>query len=268
MTAPENQIPLVAVSGLRLVPEPVVRGARRAITPIEITLERGETLFVLGDNSSGKTLLLDYLAGLLSPPPGTVFVRGLDMAGARERRRIREVVGIVFREAALMRSLTVEENVAMPMGQGAEVAKHVRNLLKLVGAAEVAEMPVTEISDGLGRCVSMARALAGNKRLLFCDEPTLGLSPGKAHQITELIQTLVERGILEGAVICTQDLDTAFRIGKKFLFLESSGDTPGHLAAAGTAEDLRAHPAFKRFVSRPPQTLHARAASSLSAQPS
>lgn len=251
------------VHGLRLFPS-------HAAT-LGFALHTGETLVVLGRNGTGKSQLINLLAGIYPVPRGVIRF-GEDDAGddlglmrLRQRR-----VGVVFQQPALLRSLSIFENLALPLrlahrhaprGLGwqrrksrAEIRDEVQHLLALVGVPHCEDLYPHELSVGNQQCVALARALAGNKRVLLCDEPTADLSPDKAFQIDELLAGLVRGGVLRAAVVCTQNLETAFRLGSRFLLL-GDGENLGQAEHCEDRAALRARPAFQRLLRLPSEAL-------------
>lgn len=261
--APPATAPELSVRGLRLFPS--------SDAALDFDLRAGEVLVVLGRNGTGKSLLINLLAGIFPVRRGVVRYGELDLgttAGLLRARQSR--FGVVFQEPALLRSLTVFENLLLPLqlarqaaGAGpwtrwterAALREEVAHLLALVGApARSPDRFPRELSVGDQQCVAVARALAGDKRVLLCDEPTADLGLDKAFQIDELLASLVRAGLLAAAVVCTQNLETAFRLGTRFLIL---GDGPrlGHAEACASATELRERPAFQRLLRLPAEAL-------------
>ncbi len=225
---------------------------------LSFTLGAGEVLAVLGDNGSGKSLLLNYLAGVYLPEGEGAVVRigGHDLRERAGRRRARRRLGVVFQQPALVHSLTIFENVALPFRQSADAATEaeidaqVSRLLDLVGIRGLDDRYPRELSEGLQGCVALARALAGGKQILLCDEPTARLSPDKAYQIDELLAWLTHSGALAGAVVFTQNLQSALRIGTRFLLL-GSGARFGEGRFYSHSDALHRCAEFQRFLQHP-----------------
>ena len=254
----------LSVRGLPLFPG---RPAR-----LDFEVRTGEILVVLGPNGSGKSQLVNLLAGVYPVRSGVVRYGEDDLGSVADLLRVRQrKIGVVFQQPALLRSLTIHENLAMPLrlapgppGRGggwlrrgptrATVREEVQQLLALVGVPLCEQLYPHELSVGDQQCVALARALAGNKRVLLCDEPTADLSLDKAFQIDELIAGLVRCGVLAAAVVCTQNLDTAFRLGCRFLLL-GEGDHLGHAEHCDGREALRGQAAFQRLVRLPSEPL-------------
>lgn len=183
--------------------------------PVAFDVQPGEILAVLGDNGSGKSLLLAHLTGHLRTPKDAVRVT-------------RKEVGVVFQHHGLIRNMTVFENVALPflvhgLDLDGGLEDQVRLRLSLVGCAHLADAEVHQLSEGDKRCVALARALSGQTRLLIADEPVAALAPAKKALVEELLASLVQTGVLTGIVLATQDLDFARRIATRFLLLHRDG---------------------------------------------
>jgi phospholipid/cholesterol/gamma-HCH transport system ATP-binding protein len=267
----ENLDPLV-VQELRLRDYSGGRSGREEAAEtdgISLRVAPGEIVAVLGENGSGKSLLLDLLTGLVVPKRGAVRIFGHDMAERKEREQARREVGVVFQQPALLGALTVFENVALPLKVGHAARRResespdsddaeVESLLELVGVREqgglyLGDFYPRQISDGAQRCVALARALAGGRRLLLCDGGTAGLSPGKAYQVDELIGSVVERKIAEAALLFTQSLDTIARIAHRFVLLGSGKDF-GKVLAQGDCRDFADDSAVRNFLRQPPSS--------------
>ena len=222
---------------------------------LSFDVREGEVLVVLGGNGSGKSLLVKYLAGILQAGPGRVRFRAddsrspngawLDLARRGDRARARAGLGVVFQRPALVRTLTVEQNVSLALARGsrAAVATEIPLLLRLVGIEHLARAYPHELSAGEGQCAAVARALAGGRHTLLCDEPHAALGPGTAHRLGELFKTLVATGTLAAGIICTQDLRAAARLGDRFLLL-GAGDRFGFGRLHGSVDSLRLDPDF------------------------
>ncbi len=206
--------PPLAVNGLALLGR----------APLNFAVQPGEILAVLGDNGSGKSLLLSHLTGHLRVPPGAVQVDG------RELRQAQLEVGVVFQHHGLIRNMTVFENVALPflvhgLDLHGALEEQVRLRLRLVGCGHLEGEEVHRLSEGDKRCVALARALSGQTRLLIADEPVAALAPAKKALVEELLSSLVRTGVLGGIVLATQDLDFARRVATHFLLLHPGGHT-------------------------------------------
>ncbi len=176
-----------------------VRGLSIRAKPIGFDLALGEIIAVLGDNGSGKSLLLSHLAGRLRTGPGVVKV------GGRELRDSLSEIGVVFQYPALIRNMTVFENIALPflvhgLDLDGELRAKVLLRMRLLGCGDLGREEVHRLSEGDRRCVTLARALSGNARLLIADEPVAALAPAKKVLVEELLGCMVRTGVLGGIV--------------------------------------------------------------------
>jgi phospholipid/cholesterol/gamma-HCH transport system ATP-binding protein len=199
----------------------------RILRGVDLTVEEGETLVLLGPSGTGKTVLIKHAIGLLEPDEGDVVVDGISIASASaaELRSVRRRIGYVFQNAALFDSLTVAENLWLaqtderenrPLAacRGAAI-----DLLRRVNldAAVLDKLP-GELSGGMRKRVGVARAIAHRPRYLLWDEPTTGLDPVNADNIDDLIRELGrELGVT--SIVVTHDLDTAFEVGDRIALL-------------------------------------------------
>src|SRR5689334_19734392 len=180
-------------------------------TPIRFTLENGSVLAVLGENASGKSLLLSCLAGYRWTRGAAVEVHGYNIFDRRQRAAAQRLVGVVFQNSGLIRNLTVFENVALPflarsLALDSELEDKVKLRLDLVGCGHLLEHSVTQLGEGDRKCIALARALAGEVRVLIADEPFAALSASRRNLVEELLVSLVEFGNLSSVVFATQDL--------------------------------------------------------------
>ena len=182
-------------------------------------------LAVLGDNGSGKSVLLSCLAGYRWTPGARVEVHGHNLFDPRERPQAQPLLGVVFQNSGLIRNLSVFENVALPflarsLRLDSEFRDKVQLRLDLVGCGHLVNRRVTELSEGDRKCIALARALAGEARVLLADDPFSALSPHRRLLVEELLLRLVEAGALSGVVFVTQDLALAHRLGTQFLLMD------------------------------------------------
>jgi phospholipid/cholesterol/gamma-HCH transport system ATP-binding protein len=214
--------------------KPVLRG-------INLTVEQGETMVILGGSGSGKTVLLKHMNGLMSPDSGEVFLEDLEISRLEEDdlRDARKKVAMVFQGSALFDSLTVWENVAYPLDEHTdlspgEIQDRVREVLSLVDLEGAGEVYPAELSGGMKKRAALARALALKPKGLLYDEPTTGLDPAMTQRINRLIRDLQERlGVT--SVVVTHDLESAFAVADRLAFL-----TAGQIGIVGTREQIKA----------------------------
>lgn len=200
-------------------------------------VERGDIFVILGGSGCGKSTLLRHLVGLESPLSGEISIAGL---GFPRLDVGRPPFGVMFQGGALFGSMTVGENVALPLDQWTSlphdaVTAIVRAKLRLVGLTAAEDKFPSEISGGMKKRAAIARALALEPELIFLDEPSAGLDPVSAVGLDELILTL-NRGLGMTVVIVTHELESIFKIGKRCIMLDK--DTKS-IIARGDPRDLR-----------------------------
>ena len=219
---------------------------------VSLTVERGETMVIMGGSGSGKTVTLRLIAGLIRPSGGLIRVFGqrIDTLGEEALLPIRRRMGYVFQGAALFDSLSVRENVAYPLREHtslgeAEIRERVLRFLSLVGLGpEVVGLLPAELSGGMRKRVGIARALAPEPEMLLFDEPTAGLDPTNARVVAELIVRL-RGGICDSAVVVTHDVELARTVGDRVAIL-----IEGRFAALGPREAVlsSSDPAVQAFL--------------------
>lgn len=201
-------------------------GTKHVLSGFDLKIAAGESVVIVGGSGSGKSVLLKTILGLLMPDQGEVLIDGVDMT--KESKNVRELVnrsfGMLFQNAALFDSLSVWENVAFGlisgMGVGRKEAKDIAIAkLALVGlGADVALLSPAELSGGMRKRVGLARAIAGNPKILLFDEPTTGLDPIMGHVIDDLIiKSVKELGAT--AISITHDMPSARRISDRMAML-------------------------------------------------
>jgi phospholipid/cholesterol/gamma-HCH transport system ATP-binding protein len=224
-------------------------GAQTVLNGIDLTIAAGESMVVLGQSGTGKSVLLKLIIGLLKPDAGSIRIAGREIAGLpmKPLNEIRMKMGFLFQDGALYDSLTVEENVGFPLRRheklsASEQKSRVRDLLARVGMEEQGSKMPAEISGGMKKRVGLARALALQPNILLFDEPTAGLDPITAGEIEELILGLNEDHE-HASVVVTHDLHGAKTISDRVALLHE-----GNIVLQGTFKDL--HESKDPFVSR------------------
>jgi len=211
---------------------PVLRG-------VNLDVEEEETLVVLGKSGCGKSVLLKTIIGLIQPDAGSVTVDGSELGGLtyRQLRALRFKFGFLFQGAALFDSLTVEENIALPLRRDwtkseDQIRERVRTALDLVGLGPIESAMPASLSGGMKKRVGLARAIAPNPSYVLYDEPTTGLDLETADGISMLINDLRERlGVT--SIVVTHDIHSAFLVGDRFAVLDG-----GVTLVTGTREEI------------------------------
>src|ERR1035438_5563985 len=216
-------------------------GSHNVLNGINLSVNRGQTLAVLGRSGTGKSVLLRLIIGLETPDSGSIRIHGQNIVGLALDRmgEIRKKMGFLFQHAALYDSLTVAENVAFPLVHhrkdmsGSERGDRVKELLAEVGMeCNLAKMP-SDISGGMQKRVGLARALALEPEILLLDEPTAGLDPISSGEIDDLILKL-QRERQMASIVVTHDLHSARTIANSLALLDQ-----GNVVIEGTFEDLQ-----------------------------
>jgi phospholipid/cholesterol/gamma-HCH transport system ATP-binding protein len=201
-------------------------GERRVLDDVSFSVNRGETLCILGRSGVGKSVSLRILMGFLKPQVGSIRVEGQEINAYTEEdmRAIRKRVTMVFQNGALFDSMSVRENVAFPLRERGGLAEDqiqdlVERLIKMVGAEDVADAFPASLSTGRKRAVAMARALAAQPEVVLYDEPTTMVDPIIAKRLGDLIQRL-KRQLGFTSIVVTHDMRFAEKLADKVLFLD------------------------------------------------
>jgi len=206
---------------------------------INTSFEQGQTNLIIGQSGSGKTVFLKCMLGLFAPEKGNIRYGDQNYRdlSAKEKRELRKQIGMVFQGGALFDSMTVEENVMFPLrmfskSSRSEMLDRVNVVLKRVNLVNANDKFPSEISGGMQKRVSIARAVVNRPKFLFCDEPNSGLDPRTATVIDNLIQEITHEFNIT-TVINTHDMNSVFEIGEKIVYLEN-----GKLAWEGNKEEI------------------------------
>ncbi len=209
-------------------------------TGVTLSIEKGESITVLGGSGSGKSVLLKEITGLLKPDSGDVIVEGQNIVPMDERElvNVRKNIGMLFQGSALFDSLTVEENIAYPLRENAsflenEIKEIVAKNLELVGLSDIEDKMPSDLSGGMKKRVGLARAMAMNPKILLYDEPTTGLDPPNITRINQLIRDMQAQFGITGVII-THDVQSAFEISDRVAFLYH-----GKIVFTGTVEEAK-----------------------------
>jgi len=209
---------------------------------LNFTIARGEIFVIMGGSGCGKSTLLNHMVGLLSPAKGDIFYDGQSFwrTGDEERERLRRRLGVSFQAGALWSSMTLAENVALPLETFTDLsARQIKEIvslkLALVGLAGFEEFYPSEISGGMLKRAGVARAMALDPDILFFDEPSAGLDPISSRRLDELILEL-RASLGATMVVVTHELASIFTIADACVFLDAETRT---MIALGNPKKLR-----------------------------
>ncbi len=233
-------------------------GSHQVLNGVNLEVERGEVMVLLGGSGSGKSTMLRQIIGLDRPFSGTVYVQGVDInhCSPQELKRVRRTMGVAFQESALFNSLSIEENVALPLRELTTLADPVIEImvymsLAAVGLAEVGKQMPQELSGGMKKRAAVARAIALGPEILIFDEPSAGLDPIVAAALDELILFL-KRAFQMTILVVTHEMASAFRIADRVAMLFH-----GELIAVDKKESFQAStdPRIRQFLDRRPDQM-------------
>lgn len=217
--------------------------------------ERGKVTCILGGSGSGKSTVLKHLIGVYQPDQGEIAIDDQNIVGIsrEEMNKVRKKFGIMYQSGALFNSMTVEDNVALPMREHTQLPEStirimVKMKLEMVGLRGAEHLMPSQLSGGMLKRISLARAIALDPKIVFYDEPSAGLDPISIGVIDKLIKDLsLKMGIT--SIVITHELTSAFRIADKIIMLFK-----GKIVASGTPEEIKASddPRVVQFINGNP----------------
>ncbi len=227
--------PIIEVRGLQ-----TYYGQQKILEDIDLDIEPGEIRVVMGGSGSGKSTLLRYLLGLHKPDAGTVSLLGRDIhaLNAHEQIELRKKIGVSFQGGALFNSMTVGENVRMPLREHTKLDENTMRImsrmkLEVVNLSGYENLMPSQLSGGMVKRAALARALVMDPKILFFDEPSAGLDPVVADDLDNLILNLRD-AMQVTIVVVTHELDSAFKIADRITVLDR-----GRILLTGTVDEVR-----------------------------
>ena len=227
-------------------------GDHRVLAGVNLKIETGETMVIIGRSGSGKSVLLKHVVGLIEPDSGRILIDGTNVfdVGKDEINHFRMQIGMLFQGAALFDSLTVRENVGFSLYehtqlQTSDVDQRVKEKLRLVGLSGIEDLLPSELSGGMKKRVGLARAICTEPKIILYDEPTTGLDPIMADAINDLIIRMRER-LRVTSIVVTHDMTSAYKVGNRVAMLYN-----GKIVGIGTPDEIRGSkdPLVQQFIS-------------------
>jgi len=238
--------PIISIKNLT-----ITFGTKNVIDGLDLDVNCGETLAIIGPSGTGKSTILKVLIGLLAPTSGEVLIEGTDVAhfSEEEWNQLRQKMGMVFQYSALFDFLSVGENIAFGMRQHLhmpeeKIKARVTSLLEMVGLSEARDQFPSELSGGMKKRVGLARALATEPEILLYDEPTAGLDPLRTMSISRLIRK-TQQQMKVTSLLVTHDMESTFVAADRIAMLDK-----GKIIAIGTVEEIRnsSNPVVRGFI--------------------
>jgi phospholipid/cholesterol/gamma-HCH transport system ATP-binding protein len=226
-------------------------GENQVLRGVDLEVRQGESMVVIGGSGSGKTVLIKCIIGLIKPDEGKIYVDGLEITKLEEKgmNEVRKKFGMLFQWGALFDSMTVWENVGFGLRRHLrlkeeEIRRIACEKLELVGLNNIEELMPSELSGGMKKRVSLARALAMEPEILLYDEPTTGIDPIMADAINDLIIQMKEKLDVTSITI-THDMKSAYKIGDRIAMLFQ-----GKIIEVGSPEEIKncSNPIVQQFI--------------------
>ncbi|GGP75296.1 ABC transporter ATP-binding protein [Shewanella ulleungensis] len=232
-------------------------GDTQVLKDVNLEVNTGEILVVMGGSGSGKSTLLNHMLGLKTPTSGTIMIDDVNIFNAKNKqlRNLRKKMGVAFQGGALLSSLNVADNVRLPLEHNTSLDTQtidimVRMKLEVMNMADTGHLMPSELSGGMLKRAGLARAVIMDPKLLFFDEPSAGLDPTTAVELDELILTLRDAMNMT-IVVVTHELESVFKIADRVVVLFG-----GEVVANGTVDDIKNSPdeRIHNMINRQPNT--------------
>lgn len=215
-------------------------GSNRVLRGVNLEIRRGETMVIIGQSGSGKSVLIKHLIGLIKPDRGEIYIDGVDITRLKEQRlhRITRKFGMLFQGSALFDSMTVAQNVSFGLERytdysDEEIKALVKESLTKVGLGGVESLMPHELSGGMKKRVGLARAIAYRPEIILYDEPSTGIDPIRADAINDLINRMKEE-LKVTSVVITHDMKSSYKVADRIAMLYE-----GKIIEVGTPEEIR-----------------------------
>ncbi len=224
---------------------------RKVLEGVSFKVRRGETFVVIGGSGCGKSTLLRHIIGSLQPDSGSIWLMGNEITRMKEEElgEVRKKIGMLFQGSALLNSITVGGNVALPLEEHTNLSPDIIDIMVrmktgMVGLTGFENLMPSQISGGMKKRVALARAIAMDPEVLFCDEPTAGLDPVMTAVVDVLINDLCKK-LGMTAVVVTHDMASVYRIADHIMMLHK-----GKVVFEGTSAEIRGSqdPVVKQFI--------------------
>lgn len=228
---------------------------RTVLSGINLSIKKGETFVIMGGSGCGKSTLLRLLVGADKPDEGEIIIYGKNIVtlSQKELDEIRKKIGILYQSGALLNSLTVGENISLPLTEHTKLAPDIVNImvkmkLELVGLTGFENLKPAELSGGMKKRVGLARAIAMDPEIVYYDEPGAGLDPVVTGVIDKLIKDLSQK-LQITSVVVTHEMTSAFRIADRMAMLYN-----GSILEIGTPQEIKnsTNPVVKQFITGSP----------------
>ncbi len=224
---------------------------RLVLNQMDLVVQRGETLVIIGRSGCGKSVFLKHALGLIAPDSGEIWVDGIDISklSTSEINHLRMRFGMVFQGAALFDSMTIGENVGFALTEHTELGEkairdRVEESLELVGLKGIQDLKPSELSGGMKKRVALARAICMRPEILLYDEPTTGLDPIMSDAINDLIVSLHDR-LKVTSIVVTHDMVSAYKIASRVAMMYQ-----GKIVEVGLPDEIRntTNPVVRQFI--------------------
>ncbi|MCA9522023.1 MAG: ATP-binding cassette domain-containing protein [Myxococcales bacterium] len=225
-------------------------GLKRVLEGVSLSVDKGKVVFIIGTSGAGKSVLVKHLVGLLKPDAGEIFLDGREITNLSEREfyPIRKRCAMVFQHSTLFDSMSLLDNVALPLRKHRKLRQHeaqeqALKKLELVEMERFADRYAADIGDGLRKRVAIARALTLDPEFMIFDEPTTGLDPLSAANVDQLISSLSNQGVT--SIVVSHDLRSIFHVADRIAMIYK-----GHILLDGTPDEFHGttDPIVQQFI--------------------